>query len=76
MPLDFFLESGDGGDIGNGLVPWEPFDRDVPAKFRCSAVSFSVSAKVGALALRLRSQVSQQRTQHTQTNGENTGVTK
>lgn len=57
MPLDFFLESGDGGDIGNGLVPWEPFDRDVPAKFRCSAVSFSVSAKVGALALRLRSRL-------------------
>lgn len=51
MPLDFFLESGDGGDIGNGLVPWEPFDRDVPAKFRCSAVSFSVSARLGALAV-------------------------
>lgn len=45
MPLDFFLESGDDGDIWKGLPPWEPFGRgDTPARSRCSAVSFSVSA--------------------------------
>lgn len=44
IPLDFFLESGDGGDIWKGPVPCEPLGRDVPAKSRCSVVSFSVSA--------------------------------
>ena len=45
MPLDFFLESGDDGEIWKGLLPWESFGRgDTPARSRCSAVSFSVSA--------------------------------
>lgn len=45
MPLDFFLESGDGGDIWKGLFPCESFGREeTPARSRCSAVSFSVSA--------------------------------
>lgn len=45
MPRDFFLESGDDGDIWKGLLPCESFGReDTPARSRCSAVSFSVSA--------------------------------
>lgn len=45
MPLDFFLESGDGGDIWKGLLPCESFGREeTPARSRCSGVSFSVSA--------------------------------
>jgi hypothetical protein len=45
IPLDFFLESGDGGDIWNGLVSCKSFAReDIPVKSKCSAVSFCVSA--------------------------------
>lgn len=45
IPRDFFLESGDGGVIWKGPLPCESFGWEgTPARSRCSAVSFSVSA--------------------------------